>query len=104
MQVRAVRGLLSQEMIYPAYYDLEVLHSSKRHCPSLAEGSDGMCPEVVESIRHIDLTLVLIFCSFRSPPPAWHASEDRTSRVNPPGGGINPGSDTPVGTGPCRLS
>jgi hypothetical protein len=67
MQVRAVRGLLSQEVIYSTYYDLEVFHSSKRHRPSLAEGSDGMCLEVVESIRHIDLTLVLIFCSFRSP-------------------------------------
>src|SRR4051812_47393796 len=66
MQVRAVRSFLRQEVIYSAYCGLEVLHSSKRHRPSLAEGSDGMCPEIVESIRHVDLTFVLIFCSCRT--------------------------------------
>ena len=55
MQVRAIRGLFRQQVIYPPYHCLELLHSSKRHRPSLAEGSDGMCPEVVESIRHVRL-------------------------------------------------
>src|SRR3954451_22920740 len=66
MQVRAVRGLLRQEVIYPPYNHLQMLHFSKRHRSSLAEGSDSMCPEIVESIRHADLTSVLIFCSYRS--------------------------------------
>src|SRR4051794_12558264 len=102
MQVRAVRGLLRQEVIYLANHGLEVPHSSKRHRPSLAEGSDGMCPEIVEGIRHTDLTSIPIFCSYRTGglgPP----SEDRALRANDRERN-NRGDDTPVGTGPRQPS
>src|ERR1700709_2609750 len=65
MQVRAVRRLLRQEVIYSPSNHLEMFHFSKRRQSRLTEGSDGMCPEIVESIRHPDLTSVLIFCSYR---------------------------------------
>src|SRR5437588_12406318 len=83
MQVRAERGLLCQEVIYPPYQDLEVPHSSKRHRPSLAEGSDGMCLEIVESIRHADQRLCCSFVLVGASVPFRDPSEDRSLRVNP---------------------
>jgi hypothetical protein len=50
LRVRAVGGLLFEEIIDPAGHKLQMLHSALRHRSSSAKSSDGIGTEVVKSV------------------------------------------------------
>src|SRR4029079_16331355 len=63
MQVRTIGRLLRQEMIDAPRDRLETPDPSPRHPAGLAKGSNGMSPEIIKSIRHVNSTPARIFGS-----------------------------------------
>jgi hypothetical protein len=50
LQVRPVRGLLGQQVVDPGHDGLQMFHSSARHRPGLAKGSDRVRSEIIKSV------------------------------------------------------
>jgi hypothetical protein len=50
LQVRSVGSLLGQQVVDPGHDGLQMFHSSARHRPGLAKGSDRMRSEIIKSV------------------------------------------------------
>lgn len=50
LQVRPVGSLFGQQVVDPGHDGLEMFHSSARHRPGLAKGSDRMRSEIIKSV------------------------------------------------------